>query len=198
MRRRKEKMMKKLLIFMMVLGMASVANAVLLISVDGVVDPPDTEIELFPTETVVIDIMGDNRNQPEAFALIVQGPGSIAGHSMLYPGTLADYQELEEFAAGAGMTPAEFLAALAGMGYPGASDMSYMNFADAVAPLDKLQGKLVDEIIFHCEAYGEVTLTLVDAATFTVVEDTQGIHQIPEPMTVLLLGLGGLFLRRRK
>jgi len=30
------------------------------------------------------------------------------------------------------------------------------------------------------------------------VMDSQIIHQIPEPITLALLGLGGLFLRRRK
>jgi hypothetical protein len=35
-------------------------------------------------------------------------------------------------------------------------------------------------------------------ATTGVIEDTLTIHQIPEPTTIALLGLGGLLLRRRK
>jgi hypothetical protein len=60
-----------------------------------------------------------------------------------------------------------------------------------------LDGKLVDEIIFHCTGGGDTVLTLV-TADLQVVEDIQIIHNIPEPMTIALLALGGLLLRRRK
>jgi len=59
----------------------------------------------------------------------------------------------------------------------------------------------------HCDGTGTVTLALTDLATldgnWDVVTTTvhgMTIHQVPvpEPMTVALLGLGGLFLRRRK
>ena len=190
--------MKKLLILMLVLGMASMANA-LLISVNGDTDPEDTSITLAPSQTAVIDIMGEGEAPPMDAFLIIQGPGSIAGHTMLYPGSITLYQELEEFAATIPCTPAEMLAMLAGAGYPGATDMSFMNFADGAAPGLPLVGKLVDDIIFHCEGDDppDVILSLV-SGDFATVFDTQIIHQIPEPMTVMLLGLGGLLLRRRK
>ena len=193
--------MKKLLIFILVFGMASLANAELLISVDGVVNPPETSITLTPSQNVVIDIMGDGRPPPKAAFLVIQGPGAIAGYSLLYPGAGADYMEIEEFATGASMTVQEVLDYLnTTAGFTGATDMSFMNFLDTTpvgGPYDDLDGKLVDEIIFTCTGLGDVTLTLTDNA-FSEVFDTQIIHQVPEPMTVLLLGLGGLFLRRSK
>jgi hypothetical protein len=194
--------MKKLLILMLVLGVASVANATLLLSVDGVTDPPETEVTLHPSDEAVIDVMGDGRAQPQAAYLIVQGPGTIAGHTMLYGGTLVTYQDLEEIAVELEMTPEDVLAVLAEYGYDEATDLSYMNFADAPGgDWPTLDGKLVDDIIFHCEGPLmeplDVTLTLTDG-DFAEVFDVQIIHQVPEPMTLTLLGLGGLLLRRRK
>ena len=188
--------MRKLLILMLVLGLSPVANAVL-ISVDGVVDPEDTTINLTPSETVVIDIMGQDEPQPLNAYLLIEGPGAIAGSTMLYPGSLAMYFELEGWAAFCGYTPEELLGAIAAMGYPGLVDLSYMSFADGAAPGAPLSGKLVDDIIFHCEGLGDVVLTLL-SDDFVTVLDTQVIHNVPEPMTVALLGLGGLFLRRRR
>lgn len=78
---------------------------------------------------------------------------------------------------------------------------------------------LMDELWFHCDAEGDVIIELVafgDVTKFVdydasgnagatelivpagTVLDTLIIHQIPEPMTFGLLGLGGLFLRRRR
>ncbi len=75
----------------------------------------------------------------------------------------------------------------------------FMDLAVVVVPIPPLPvGTLVDNIIFHCEVPGDVTLTLVgDYENGIEVLDTQIIHQLPEPMTMCLLGLGGLFLRRR-
>jgi hypothetical protein len=56
---------------------------------------------------------------------------------------------------------------------------------------------LVRETVFHCEGEGDVTLILVDHETGEVV-DTQVIHQVPEPMSLALLGLGGLVLFRKR
>ena len=56
---------------------------------------------------------------------------------------------------------------------------------------------IIADYEFHCDALGSVLITLYDADVTTVI-DTMTITQVPEPMTIALLGLGGLFLRRRK
>ena len=63
--------------------------------------------------------------------------------------------------------------------------------------------QLFENIGFHCEAEGDVVITLAkineDWEWTGDIYDTVTIHQaVPEPMTVTLLGLGGLLLRRRK
>ena len=54
-------------------------------------------------------------------------------------------------------------------------------------------GLLVRNVGFHCEGPGDVTMYLVD--NNGEVLDSQVIHQIPEPMTMALLGIGGLAMR---
>jgi hypothetical protein len=84
------------------------------------------------------------------------------------------------------------------LGVTGVTSAVFVNLADGSIPPAALNGVLVDLIDFHCTGQpGDVMLYLAEAAVFTVF-DTQVIHQIPEPITFALLGLGGLFLRRRK
>lgn len=68
----------------------------------------------------------------------------------------------------------------------------------------------MDGVILTCLAAGDARLSLVNIyqaynedtdgyyPPVITTFDTQIIHQIPEPTTMALLGIGGLFLRRRK
>ena len=181
--------MKKFLFMLVVLAMANVASATLLISVDGMIDPPDTTINLRPSDTVVIDIWGDGETQMGMFlmTLDVAGPGSLdlSGAVVLYPGNT-------------NVPPMWFddpdLAGMIGAQNP----MVYFELVDLPsggADPAPLEGVLVDGIVFHCDGPEDVIITLYDGNLEPL--DSQVIHQ-PEPMTIALLGLGGLFLRRRK
>jgi hypothetical protein len=196
-------MMKKLLIVFTVLAMASVTNAALLISVDGVENPADSDIELYPSDTAVLDMDGDGQTPiPPNIAVwwVVEGPGTISGGAVLYGGSLADHYT---YVPGTGDGYEDVKAWLelsvpdGGGGFVEIGGLAYTTLADGAAVPKPLSGKLVDDILFHCEKEGEVVVTIIDSELGHVF-DTQVIHQIPEPMTLGLLGLGGLFLRRRK
>jgi hypothetical protein len=58
-----------------------------------------------------------------------------------------------------------------------------------------LAGDLL-RITLHCSGLGDVVVTVWDTDGVEPLA-TAIIHQIPEPASLLLLGLGGLFLRRK-
>jgi hypothetical protein len=172
--------MKRIMVVLMVLSMASMANAGLWLSVNGQVNPPDSSITLFPSDTAVIGVFSDGQslNYNQLF-LTIEGPGtsSVAGainyvNSNQYGDTVIDISEAWN------------------------GTFIFMDMVFPFEPPPLPYGTLIDQIIFHCEAPGDVLMTL--SGDVSGVFDTQVIHQIPEPMTMALLGLGGLFLRRRR
>ena len=189
--------MKNLLIVFTVLAMASAANAALLISVDGVVNPADSEVKLNKSDHAVIDIWGDGQTgSPAYFYLAAVNEGGLgtldaANLEILYApaSTLNEAYQVTD--------PDEFAYLSGALGKDVASAV-FVNLADSSIPPAPLDGTLVDLIDFHCDSdIGDVVLYLAHAGDFSIY-DSQVIHQIPEPITFALLGLGGLFLRRRK
>ena len=187
--------MKKLLVLTLVFGIASVANAGLLISVNGEVDPPETSIWLAPSDYLTIDIHGDGQTPNTGMYLVSSKPScdclvDSSGLQILYPGEASMYYQVTD--------PDE----MAYIRYDLLGDVPvcsaiYIELVDLVVPPTPMEGKLVDGITAHCAGMeGDCILYLVDAGGG--IYDTQVIHQIPEPASMLLLGLGGLLLRRRK
>ena len=178
---------------MLVLGMASLAGATLQISVNGDQDPVDSQITLdAPSGTAILDVWtATDIGMFElcTYALIIaEGDGSIdaANADVLYGNILAAEIPTDFFLIGPGLA-ATYLGGYAGNPVAGAT--------------------LLDGILFHCEGVGDVTIELWSLKETAVASgiyeadalmDSVLIHQIPEPMTLALLGLGGLFLRRRK
>jgi len=184
--------MKKLLILMLVLGLASVANAVcdsLQISVNGEKNPVNSQINVMPSDHLVLDIWTN--------ADIVAGTGEgwwamtcktqdgvISGGVTLWEGDAAIYPD----PAGAGVI------------LPAGENGVFGQQGLAVVSKIPAGSTVYDQIDFHCERMNDVvvTLWLINDDLTVTPQDSVIIHQIPEPATMLLLGLGGLLLRRRK
>jgi hypothetical protein len=181
--------MRKLVVLMLVLGLATVANAGLWISVNGTVDPPDSSITINPSDWIEIDVYSDGLTQSQQeFYLTIDGVGHVDITSAVnsvnppgYPDTVIDIGVLFDPDP---LDPGKYIFMdLAVLGGPPAPPV----------PL----GTAVDHIFLHCDGGpGDVLITVFGSMDGEL--DTQIIHNTPEPMTIALLGLGGLFLRRKR
>ena len=170
--------MKKLLVLMLVLGMASMVNAALLqLSIDGEIDGTEnvTEITIAPSDTILVDVQSTD-GLPDNYWLGITslgGSGEWLGSNLYAP-------------------PAPSTHVVTDGGY----GADWFKVAMSSPVTDSEIGTWFDAI-FHCTGEGDVSIDLYDASGNTVI-DTILVHQTPEPMTIALLGLGGLLLRRRK
>ena len=168
--------MKKVLVLMLVLGFASMASAGLSLWVNGA-PAESSSITMLTSEIAQIGLYNDGSVDKSIGYLTIQpgDPGSWTGGYLVHPP-----------AQGGVPTYAYYYAPINGF--------IFYN-ADANPANLNLVG-LLAEFEFHCDGIGDVTIDYSDAGLGPM--DTLVIHQIPEPMTIGLLGLGGLFLRRRK
>ena len=184
--------MRRLAVLILVLGLASVANAVTIqISAGGNPDPVSSEIYLTPSEEIILDIhctSGYAGSADDAYwGLVCQtATGTITGGVVVIPPAPSLSTVLGPSAVGAGLPLLP--------GYDG----PFGGIAGApgeTAP----PGVYFNDFIFHCEALGDcIVMLYIYDLTILALQDTLIIHQIPEPASMLLLGLGGLLIRRRK
>jgi hypothetical protein len=181
-------MMKKLLTLLIILGLASVTNAGLVFTLNGEPQPDEITLES-PSGEVELDLE--------------LGSGTIRAYDLIYE---LSNSQAELISSGA-TYPALFdLQGYAIVTSPQKLEItaSQLFTPDLAAPQTLMQG-----MILHCLEPTDVVLTIstigtggnfwdgADVEPGTVLH-TLLIHQVPEPMTIALLGLGGLFLRRRK
>lgn len=167
--------MKKFLVLFL-LSMVVSANAGLVIYVklaDNIwADYADSKLWITPSTTVelgVMDINGGTETGSLALGLTA-GPGSLDASNVVgLQGVTAMMQDDIEEAAEYGVEN-PFVA---------------MEITNATS-----QGMLLRSVLFHCDGPGDATIALVDDDGQII--DSQVIHQTPEPMTLALLGLGGL------
>ena len=175
--------MKKFLTLCLVLALASAANAAIVLSINGSTDVD--EITIAPSDWVTVDIYNDNMETLKDFNL----------HAAIYNKSEGLYALANaRLGPAAGDMPATFSGPYQGYGVD--ADWYYMSQSWSIT------GTPIPGVIFlfdlHCEDLGTVLVELFDyRESETVAVDSLSIYQ-PEPMTIALLGLGGLFLRRRK
>ena len=185
--------MKKLLVLTLVLGVVSVASAVIEISIDG--DPclADLDIWLDPSDSLALGIYGDVPAVGVYWMMVVDSAmGSLSGGAVQQGDASSIFPQ--------------FYATDYFLYYIGREGDSAVSgcVTNLFSPLS---GLLVDQVDFHLEASGDMAISLYcspDSADWSVedslwiLEDTVSIRQIPEPMTIGLLGLGGLMLRKKR
>jgi hypothetical protein len=170
--------MKKLLVLLMVLGLVPSAQAALSLSLDG--NPAPAAITIAVSTTVLIDVHSDNQDN--------------------WNGFLGIWDLDKEF--GADSTYGEWVGGITATGIgnvgkcPPLTDYYWELWVGSTnIPTDVVAGQQF-AVVFRCKGVGDTSVLLTDADTVPI--QTLIIHQIPEPMTIGLLGLGGLFLRRRR
>jgi len=194
-------MMKKVLALIIVLGMVSVTSAALQISVYSLtggetwdpLNPEDSEITLEPSDYLLLGIWTDAAIPDSiTWALYCDTSlGIISGGAYVGPDDGGDIY-------GFNYEPASAFGVIPPVGEDGIMGGIAVFGGNGVLP----DTVLYDQILFHCEAEGDtlISLGLVNSDTGEIIEvmDSVIIHQVPEPATIALLGLGGLLLRRKK
>jgi hypothetical protein len=193
--------MKKLLALVLVLAISASANAGIVdlqisgFGAAGAMTPinPVSQYTIAPSQYVWIDIIYSDQGGSDLFSLDsylqVSGPGTISFTENTYPAGAWD------------------------MTWPGSGAFTdaggpYVTVTAGLTAAGVANGIAVDHILLHCEGPGDVTVVpvLSDAHggsydfEFSTPSVGAGvtIHQIPEPFTMALMGLGGLVALRRR
>lgn len=198
--------MKKLMVLLIILAMVNVASAgivdIVISSLNGEPIEPTNEITIEPTDVINFDIVYYPGEMWTLFSLstevVVEGPGTLDITELTWPEGYwnMDFSNVtiidDPSVGGVGNALMDLTA----------SDIGVIG-----------GGIVLDHFLMHCDEPGDVILYLVEngntqAGFSTEVYDDiyplEGygpgvtVHQIPEPMTLTLLGLGGLVLLRKK
>jgi hypothetical protein len=163
--------MRKLLLLFLVLTMASTANA-LLITVDGQIGE-SFEVDVQATITVV----SEDASSWLGYIIVEEGgAGSLENATVLdAAGDLGSASAYTEAGWGTGF---ELTAASTGVPPVAAGNQFTLDYIGAIGDT--------------------ATISLFVDPEYTTPVATVNVTVVPEPMTVILLGLGGLFLRRRR
>jgi hypothetical protein len=166
-------MMKKLLILMLVLGMATAANAVVVqLGAGGATNGAGVDME---TNLNVIEVVSDSDAVPYIVGVFAPDVSMLDITSIVARGGAGSDATVDDY--GDAFGPGTHIYVISGL--------------DLSPPLDSI----VAGIQFDVQTTdGEGQIQLMNEGLDTVL-DTMTV--IPEPATMLLIGLGGLFLRRR-
>jgi hypothetical protein len=187
--------MKKLIGAFLVLAMASVAWAG---TVWFEIDPADIKDSYNPSDVIRINLVAD-------FDVCTVGIGEIASNGGSVPNIIGFNPKFTPVGPPGipinnGGTLIEYIAGSVAMGQPGAPAGEWLYaFEFHVPDVPASTMITIDDVTDYTAAPPKYTS--INSPDWTVmVSDVVPltIHEIPEPMTIALLGLGGLFLHRRK
>jgi hypothetical protein len=169
-------MMKRLVALLLVLGMASAANAVYL-QVDGVAAD---SLELVEGTTSVITVVGEDGSSWLGYLIIEDGGA----------GTLSDITALD--AAGDMASAESYEEAGWGVGYQ-------LTTGSGPGSSMPISAGSQFNVTFSGGSQGQTAkISLYLDPEYTTPVSSVDVSIVPEPITIALLGFGALFIRRRK
>jgi len=209
-------MMKKLLIFMLVLGLASAANAVIVgsytLQVSDVCTGPysavvDSELYLYPPSATLWIGVNNGVAGSEVDTQMGQFYLGIKQHIVGYDGEdpiyaadtvwTGNYIDFRPPLVAAAPVPANEYYGIGDVGGGLILSVWALTLTDG-NPASRQGVGVLDAKELHCESMpSDDVIYLINMDDGTIL-DTIVIHQMPEPATIALLGLGGLLLRRRR
>jgi hypothetical protein len=165
--------MKKLLVLILVLGLCSTANATVSWYING--SPAGATADVLTTDVIQVH----------------------STDSTVYLALALTSNTAVDLANGAVTTNAGDAGNITAYSYAGYGDGYYMSAATlgSVAPAAGVQFTMD---VANASIDDVATLYLWVDPDYTTTVDTVTITVVPEPVTIALLGLGGLFLRRRR
>jgi len=162
--------MKKLVVLMVVLGLASLASAVPVLSIGG-----PSSVAIGNTITLTV-----SSNNTEAYTAYV-------GFDPVAAATITGVAATASAGEQAAVTASPY----------GYANYFTIEAKDTSDPFNSVAAGVQFNISFKGLAQGAVDVLLFDN-TFSTVVGTQRVTVTPEPATLAILGLGALLLRRKK
>ena len=187
--------MKKVLVLLLVLGMTSLASAAFTLRVDRGSGWEDIEtVTIGVCETIKIGIHCDTAGS------------YLSGYLMEQNSTLGEWVNTDQ--ASAQIPPCTTDSFVAYLGYHNFGPVTWDSWDLALMTDVGQTGIVANDFIHHCRGVSRINPEHpewgLQHAIIQIYNDAFGkvdkviVVQTPEPMTIALLGLGGLFLRRRK
>ena len=172
--------MKQLMIMLAVLAMATVSNAGL------VLDP--VEVDLGDSLNIQTDPIDVADVQQAVFLVVGGGGGALDAGTMVYPGP--DLNVITDYT---GLDP-DITDVIDGVIGEASTRIDLVEvFSSSSAPPD-----VVGVLATYVVTQAAIATTPVYILNGDTAEVMSSATIVPEPVTIALLGLGGLFLRRRK